>query len=537
MAVVQISKIQVRRGQKNSPSGVPQLSSAEFAWAVDSQELFIGNGSVAEGAPYVGNTKILTEHDNILELASSYRFSSDGVSVINAISRSLQSKLDETVSVADYGAIGNGIADNTEAFKKAFADLFQNVNTQFRKVLLIPNGEYVFFEDLEIPSFVKLRGETVDGTVLVFANRNIRLLTEDGKNVSDFNSTNRPKNIEISNLTISRTIGQTVLTGLINGTFRNVKWIGEYELTDPEPSSLSSESSALFWENNIPGIAVTKITFENCQFQEVSIAVKCLQTVTAETEILFNRCEFSVNHTSTYIEASESIGLQHIFSWKFYDCDYQEIFKNAFRSTKGKNISFKRSKFKDCGNGSSDAANPISNIIYFGEDSGNTVLDCEFNRQQFAGIVSEEDIPAIAEVYNSNLTRIDNKVRSDIYKNDSFRPLAILSAFNRYMYINYTLRLSGHTRIGTLTLTINDDLNKVSISDHYQYSDNTITSEGGKIMTGFEFAAELADNGAFTRDNVMSDSTLTVDTVIILYKNPTLTGFQGDIIFDVSYGV
>ena len=43
MAVVQISKIQVRRGRKNGESGIPQLSSGEFAWAVDSQELFIGN--------------------------------------------------------------------------------------------------------------------------------------------------------------------------------------------------------------------------------------------------------------------------------------------------------------------------------------------------------------------------------------------------------------------------------------------------------------------------------------------------------------
>ena len=68
MAVVQISKIQIRRGKKNSDSGVPQLSSAELAWAVDTQELFIGNGSVAEGAPQVGNTKILTNNDNILEL-------------------------------------------------------------------------------------------------------------------------------------------------------------------------------------------------------------------------------------------------------------------------------------------------------------------------------------------------------------------------------------------------------------------------------------------------------------------------------------
>ena len=60
MAVVQISKIQVRRGKK-TVSGIPQLASGELGWAVDTQELYIGNGSVAEGAPAVGNTKILTE--------------------------------------------------------------------------------------------------------------------------------------------------------------------------------------------------------------------------------------------------------------------------------------------------------------------------------------------------------------------------------------------------------------------------------------------------------------------------------------------
>ena len=54
MAVVQISKIQIRRGRKNTGSGLPQLSSGELGWAIDSQELYIGNGAVAEGAPTVG---------------------------------------------------------------------------------------------------------------------------------------------------------------------------------------------------------------------------------------------------------------------------------------------------------------------------------------------------------------------------------------------------------------------------------------------------------------------------------------------------
>ena len=68
MAVIQISKIQLRRGREQE-EGIPQLASGELAWAIDTQKLFIGNGAVSEGAPQVGNTRILTEQDNIFELA------------------------------------------------------------------------------------------------------------------------------------------------------------------------------------------------------------------------------------------------------------------------------------------------------------------------------------------------------------------------------------------------------------------------------------------------------------------------------------
>ena len=73
MAVVQISRIQLRRGRK-LVTGIPQLASGELAWAIDTQELFIGNGAVSEGAPAVGNTKVLTEHDSILDLLEQYQY-------------------------------------------------------------------------------------------------------------------------------------------------------------------------------------------------------------------------------------------------------------------------------------------------------------------------------------------------------------------------------------------------------------------------------------------------------------------------------
>ena len=72
MAIVSISRIQVRRGKKNTSTGFPQLASGEFGWAIDTQELYIGNGSVSEGSPYVGNTKLLSEHDDIFALANNY---------------------------------------------------------------------------------------------------------------------------------------------------------------------------------------------------------------------------------------------------------------------------------------------------------------------------------------------------------------------------------------------------------------------------------------------------------------------------------
>ena len=71
MAIVQISRIQVRRGLNQD---LPQLASAEMGWSVDTQQLYIGNGTIAEGAPTTGYTEILTQHNNILNLIGLYTY-------------------------------------------------------------------------------------------------------------------------------------------------------------------------------------------------------------------------------------------------------------------------------------------------------------------------------------------------------------------------------------------------------------------------------------------------------------------------------
>lgn len=531
MAVIQISKIQVRRGQKNSNSGIPQLSSAEFAWAIDTQELYIGNGSVAEGAPYVGNTKILTEHDNILSLANSYIFAEDDLSIVNATSRSLQSKLDEYVSVLDYGAVGDGATDCTAAFEAAFEDLFKNIDDKYKKVLLVPNGTYLFLSTLHIPSTAILSGERRDGSILRIDANNIEFVTVDGLDSSLFDSTNRPTDIEISNLTISRTTGQVNLTGVKDSSFKNVRFLGDYVLGDPV-ASLTTESAALYWQNDLYGTATTGILFDVCHFDSNSVSIRTDQLDRYATDVVFQNCNFFINDTSIYITGVD--GQKNL--WKITDTVFNEIANQAFRSTAGTGTRFFQSEFKNCGNGTNSATSPTSPIVYFGEKGGNVLINCTSDRQ-YLGVVSETGTSVmLPEAYNSDRSSFIDRNYATIEVTDSFRPIAVLAAANKYTILDYTLILGEYSRVGQLTLVLGDVLlnvddditgSNISLSDNYQYSTPLISSTGGATMTNFEFRAVLSDN----------DSDSGFETIVLSYKNPLSDGVAGKLSFNITYGV
>jgi hypothetical protein len=192
MAVVQISRIQIRRGKSQSGTGFPQLASGELAWAVDSQELYIGNGSVAEGAPAVGNTKIITELDlgvngNILNLLEYiYKISDTGIQTgpnsNTPITRYIQERLDDQVTLADFidpQQLGNGTTDVTADIQRAIFQLYLNANitkasdigafqaTKNRVVLILPPGEYKITSTLYIPSYATLAGAGADKTKIL----------------------------------------------------------------------------------------------------------------------------------------------------------------------------------------------------------------------------------------------------------------------------------------------------------------------------------------------------------------------------------
>ena len=165
MAVVQISKIQVRRGKKNT-TGMPQLASGELAWAIDTQELYIGNGAVGEGAPAVGNTKVLTENDNIIDLLEQYSYKPTDTTVSTGLpgptERSLQARLDEgAVNASSFGISGaDSDIDQTELIQNAIWSLYDPSTspTANRVALEFDPGTYTVTGTLYIPSNVNLVG-------------------------------------------------------------------------------------------------------------------------------------------------------------------------------------------------------------------------------------------------------------------------------------------------------------------------------------------------------------------------------------------
>jgi hypothetical protein len=202
MAVIEIAKIRVRRGQE-TVTGLPTLDSGEFGWAIDTQNLYIGNGSLAEGAPLVGNTRVLTSHDlNLFNLPTSTAYSylqddagqhrNSGVTIWtdpggnDLIIRQMKDKLNDFTTIYDFGGVSDGIdADNIngEALQNAIDQLWLNGDkssttgaARSRVALRIPAGLYLINRTIYLPPYTTLIGEGQQKTILRLTQPNMSLL-------------------------------------------------------------------------------------------------------------------------------------------------------------------------------------------------------------------------------------------------------------------------------------------------------------------------------------------------------------------------
>lgn len=264
MAIVQISKIQVRRGKENEGTGVPQLSSGEFGWAVDTQRLYIGSGSTQEGAPELENVRILTESDNILTLTEQYYYKGfddllNVPMVGGAFGRSIQSRLDDFVSANSFGVVGDGIVDDSDAIQAAIDALYSaGASNSVRTILYFPAGVYRLTKPIEIPPYANIIGAGIGNTVLRNAATSVFVTVGDVE-LNQVSLDTQSRYIRISDMTVELD-GTNLEVGLeLNSCaysyFKNLQFVGNWNLTEVEFThraiQLNSLSTLITSKNNI----------------------------------------------------------------------------------------------------------------------------------------------------------------------------------------------------------------------------------------------------------------------------------------------
>lgn len=530
MAVVQISRIQIRRGRKNQGSGLPQLASGEFGWAVDAQELFIGNGSVAEGSPYVGNTKILTEHDNLFEYASTYTYRSDvayiqtGSTVTTPVIRTLQERLDDRVSVRAFNCMGDG-TDQTDALQRAIFQLFLNsankTNPQSRVELYLEPGTYNLSSTIFLPPFTTIIGAGVGKTVIVsntWPDATFKTINGDSTpeviaNDATTSTDNQARNLNLSNFTIlteGTNIPALNLTNCVNSTFKNIAIEGLWRSGNALGDAYSTADYAV--ELNALSTAVTCSgnIFENISINGHAYGFKSKYDIVNNN---WDKCNLRNCAFGFYLGVDTILGSSGQLTGPSNNTISNSIFNDidneAIWIENGSNNVSSSNKFYAVGNEGGSSINPMHPVLRFGT-YGNLSKDDWFQRSADLGYNLEYlfSVPFVPEVHGPVITQ--NSFTQYIRLTELGEPTKLVkfpADTARGIEIDYIYKSNEvqALRKGTIHITVDptNDLNL--IADDYDYvGDNS-----------------LAENLKFTAQNFDENGDAAIDTVALMVMNST----------------
>lgn len=554
MAVVQISRIQVRRGKKNEGSGLPQLASGEFGWAVDSQELYIGNGSVAEGAPQVGNTRILTANDNIFDFATQYTFRANeaedlvqtGLEPNLPVIRSVQDRLDETVSVASFGVEGDGrifydflnpTTDVTTKLQHAINQIYlstvakQSLTQKIK--LFVPAGHYTLTDTIYLPPFISLIGEDLAKTIF-HSRANVAFRTVDSESAysgdaMDFKYLGQPgyngqittqaRNINLSNFTIdleNPNAEGIVVESCNNSVFSNILIQSTWE--SYSDGSVGS-GITLVQKNNI--VTTDNNKFNNIEIRNVANGLK------SKYDIRYNIFEnLKLDSVGIGFNFGEGIQLnvdgQRIGpSYSIIkDCLFNAVLREGIKISAGDyNVSSHNTFINVGNNGGADqgATYKIIEFLGTGNKSENDSFSRSVNLSSIEGTYFT--IPYVPEVVGKGKHTQSTNLEQELFFTDQGSlPALRLPALESYKAeVTYAYKgQNGNYRSGTMILNFNKLSNIVDFEDDYN-----ITGSDSDTFENLEFYPVLDTN---------------IDTIYIRYNNLSGADTLGaEFSYNISY--
>jgi len=540
VAVVQISRIQIRRGRKNTGTGFPQLASGELGWAIDSQELYIGNGSVSEGSPYVGNTKLLSENDDLFELADDYvykegSFVQTGDTENAPIQRTLQDRLDDIVSIRSFGANGDG-TDQTVEIQRAIDQLFLNTNkgnAKSRVALYIEPGNYTISSTIYIPPYANIIGAGPGKTILNFtgtgpAMKTVNIDSTIGSYSGGATTTasNQTQKVRIEGVTLSTGAVDTalLLESCKDSIFKDITIVGNFENGDIVDSAENIAIEITIGGTN--GEAVSNDNyFENITISDFSYGVVSEYDIAGN---IWTGCRFyHLGHGVRFGENTD-LGVSGQFigpsNNNVLNCVFDDIEQHGLSVKNGQNNLSSNNRYISVGNdGGADNTNPRYSVIRF-DAVGNESTNDYFSRtsaQSYDQTTFALNLPYVPEVegnaivsssYTNNITLSESSFEpSLIYR----LPADGTKAFEiDYLYAS---NVKDATRQGTIEIVANPITNKIQLVDDTTYTGNATWLES------LEFSVQFSDRNM--------DGTL--DTIEVYVLNST-TADDADLYWKIN---
>ena len=523
MAIVSISRIQIRRGRKSQGSGLPQLAGGELGWAVDTQELFIGNGAVSEGAPAVGNSKVLTEHDNLFTLSDQYTYRNGsnvqtGASAATPIQRSLQSRLDDIVSARSFGANGDG-TDQTVAIQRAVDQLFLPYansmdadNLKKRVTLKIHAGLYLLSDSIKLPPNVNLIGDGADKTVFRQTANFPVFETINGEGIAaQTTSLNQANLLHIEGITLEtdqNNVGLK-LASCKNSQFKNIKIKGPWT----QGTGVNTDQIGILMEATSTPVTTKDNSFEKITIEGFSYGILSNHDVVHNVfnNTTIDTCSFGVNfgRDTVLAQVAQATGpLNNTIT----NSRFININQNGIYVKEGKGNISEKNNFVLVGNDAGVDTSPVHAVIRF-DSNGNTSSADFFARTEAlmansATLNGVAYIPEVQGVFSGTLTFATKFTIGQLLS--ATRVAKLPADTSKHYKVEYTYKSSvlNAFRSGTLDIAVDKNADTITLNDEYDFLGDSANNTN---TTRLNFAVSLSDE----------DGNANKETVIIEATNPT----------------